>query len=139
MAGLVLDASVAVAACLPDEAGSGAALEVILRAEAEGAVAPAIWPTEVANALLMAMRRRQRGLPEVRRALGHLRALDVAIAPGLPADLWQGPVTLAVRHRLSVYDATYLDLAISLGLPLATLDTALRRAAAEEGVAVLPA
>lgn len=44
---------------------------------------------------------------------------------------------LARTHRLSVYDAAYLELAQREGLPLATLDAALQKAAAGEGVALL--
>jgi predicted nucleic acid-binding protein len=44
---------------------------------------------------------------------------------------------LARAHRLSVYDAAYLELAQREGVPLATLDAGLRTAAAAEGVALL--
>ena len=139
MAGLVLDASIAVAASLPDEVSSDIAHHLILRAEHEGAAVPAIWPTEVANALMVAMRRRRHGLSEVRRALHRLSGLPLEVAASLPAALWQAPLTLAAHHRLTVYDATYLDLALTLGLPLASFDAALRNAAALEGVPLLPA
>lgn len=139
MAGLVLDASIAVAASLPDEAGAVAAHALILRAEDEGAAVPAIWPTEVANGLLMAMRRRRHGLAAVRQALLHLEGLPLEIAAPVPGLLWRGPLLLATRHRLTLYDATYLDLALTRGLPLASFDAALRRAAAEEEVPLLPA
>ena len=139
MAGLVLDASIAVAASLPDEGASDIAHDLILHAEHEGAAVPAVWPTEVANALMVAMRRRRLGLAEVRRALHRLSGLPLEVSAAPPGLLWQGPLTLAAHHRLTVYDATYLDLALTLGLPLASLDAALRRAAAEEGVPLLPA
>ena len=138
MAGLVLDASIAVAAILPDEDETEAAHAIVLQAEREGAAVPAIWPTEVANALTAAMRRRRHGLTEVRRALDRLSGLPLEIAAAVPAILWRAPLTLASRHRLTVYDATYVDLALAKGLPLASFDAALRRAAAEEGVPLLP-
>ncbi len=51
--------------------------------------------------------------------------------------VWQESLILADRHRLTVYDATYLELALRLSLPLATLDDDLRRAAQDEGVTLL--
>lgn len=139
MAGFVLDASIAVAASLPDEGGIEAAHAIIMQAEREGVAVPAIWPTEVANALTMAMRRRRHGLTEVRRALDRLAGLPLEIALAVPAILWRAPLTLASHYKLTVYDATYLDLALARGLPLASFDAALRRAAAEEDIPLLPA
>lgn len=134
----MLDASVAVAAALPDEDGAEQAHTLMLRAEAEGVVVPAIWPTELANALLAAARRQRLPIENVVLALARLVPLRVEVAVVDPAALWQGPVQAAIRHRLSVYDATYLDLALRCGLPLASFDGALRRAAAAEGLSVLP-
>jgi len=51
--------------------------------------------------------------------------------------IWSDTLELADRHRLTVYDATYLELALRLALPLATLDDELREAALREGVAVM--
>ena len=46
-------------------------------------------------------------------------------------------IPLAIFHRLSVYDAVYLELALRLSLPLATLDRALRSAARREGIEII--
>jgi len=48
-------------------------------------------------------------------------------------------LALARERRLTVYDAAYLELAIREGLPLATLDRALEKAAVAEGVALFGA
>jgi len=52
-----------------------------------------------------------------------------------PADRMLNEIfALAREHQLSTYDASYLDLAMRRGLPLATLDKSLRRAAGRCGV-----
>jgi predicted nucleic acid-binding protein len=50
---------------------------------------------------------------------------------------WDATARLAERHRLTLYDAAYLELALRLGLPLATLDRELRATASGEKVKVL--
>ena len=95
---------------------------------------PSHFPAEVANALLRSV-----GLAAVDAAtrLERLSAAGLETADrGWPGIL--GAVDLAERHRLSVYDALYLDLAIDVNAELATLDRALARAARFEGLAVTP-
>lgn len=137
MTACVLDASIALAWLIDDEIDPISDLLMESVAEA-GAIAPAIWPTEVANGLLSASRRGR--LPQQRcdDLLETLAVLDVRVEP-TPLTRLQGSIfTLAVRTGLSVYDASYLELALSLSLPLATLDQKLRRAAEAFNVPVLP-
>ena len=134
----MLDASVALAWCLEDEAQDYAAtiLDELRRAEA---IVPQIWTLEVSNVLVMAERG---GGLEARSADQWIRvllALPIAMDPGSRNAPFQEVRRLARAHRLSVYDATYLELAVRLGLPLATLDPALRDAADREGVPVAAA
>jgi predicted nucleic acid-binding protein len=129
---IVVDASFAIAGLLGDESVQ-AAWE---RWADEGRVllAPAIvWP-EIGNALLV---RHRLPLAEV---MANLQAVELA---GLEtAD--RGPqgvafaLDLAARHRLSVYDATILWLAIDVDGELATQDRPLARAAVAEGVPLAP-
>lgn len=137
MPGLVLDCSVAVAWCFEDEATAELdALLPLLRDE--GAVVPAIWHLEVANVLLMAERRgriSESGMPAHLRLLAELPIVtDTASAERVLRDV----LPLARTHRLTAYDASYLELAARLNLKLATTDRALRAAAQAIGVAVLP-
>jgi predicted nucleic acid-binding protein len=134
MPGLVLDSSIALSWCLPDEVGR----EQIQREVAEsGAIAPAHWPLEVANALLMA-ERRQRINAEFRNvALRGLAALPIALDAETSARAWDETLRLAEAWRLTTYDAAYLELAQRLALPLATLDAELRVAANGLGIGVL--
>ena len=132
----VLDASVAVAWCFEDEASSAAdtILDQLVSSEA---IAPAIWPVEVGNALLVGERRKRISAAEISRSLGLLGALNIRLDDaGLRLDV-DDLVGLARSQKLSLYDAAYLSLAMREGVPLATLDRALGKAAKRVGVRVL--
>jgi predicted nucleic acid-binding protein len=132
---LVVDASVAAAWVLPDE--SDASADAVLdRVAAEGALAPGLLWHELRNILLIAARRSRLPEAEVAPTLGRLRRLPIEVvdtAAGGDAGL----IAIALRHRLTAYDAAYLLLARERALPLATADRALRRAAEAEGVALV--
>jgi predicted nucleic acid-binding protein len=95
---------------------------------------PALWWFEVRNALAVNERRGRLGEADTAAFLRALARLSIGFdrSPDEAALL-----ALARRHRLTVYDAAYLELAQREGLPLATLDAALRDAAAASGVALL--
>lgn len=134
MTGFVIDASLAGAWLLPDEAGDEA-IAVGRRMLREGACAPALFPQEICNLLLMALRRGRITDEAFWRQLTHVENLQVRIHAAGPA---RRNAELALAHGLTAYDAAYLALALAKGLPLATLDRRLRQAARAEGVAVLP-
>ena len=94
---------------------------------------PALWPTETANALLVATRRGRIALDELPELRMQLNALPIDVDPISTARTWGPVLDLAHEHRLTVYDATYLELAMRRQLPLATLDRALHNAARTEG------
>jgi len=70
-------------------------------------------------------------------ALSDLQFLPISIDTETGEKAWKETLTLADRHQLTVYDATYLELALRRSLPLATLDRGLRKAAMVEGVVLL--
>ena len=120
----VIDASIVAAWALQDEESSHAA-EALERLRGEPALAPALLFFEVRNVLLVNERRGR--LTEVQSAQ-FLRALA-----RLPIRIDRSPdeaqlMTLARRHRLTVYDAAYLELALRERLPLVTLDARLEAA-----------
>lgn len=134
----VLDASVVMTWCFPDEA-SQKATEVSERIAAGSSVAvPAFWRHEILNALLVG-ERRKRLTPELTRGfvadLGRL-PIDVD-EPAAAAIVFDTTQALCRRHGLTAYDAAYLELAIRGGHDLATVDDDLRRAAIAENVTVL--
>ncbi len=133
---LVVDASVMLAWCFEDEDSEYAERAVGL-ARNDGAVVPSIWPLEVANGLVIGQRRGRLTDAKVQWLSEILAAFPVTTSDA-PPDRAFGPVLgLARSHGLSVYNASYLDLAMREGLPLATLDARLREVAARVGVAVV--
>lgn len=133
---MVVDSSVALTWCFEDEQtpASLALLEAVVEA---GAIAPTLWPLEVLNALIMAERRKRVDVAQRQRLTGLLRDLPIVLDDETAAQAWSATVQLAERHRLTVYDAAYLELAQRRGLPLASLDNELRAAAAVAGVALV--
>ena len=116
----------------------GRAIRRVFDAIAEdGALVPALWRLEVANSLTMAVRRRRID-PDFRRAaLADLALLDITTDRQTNSYAWTDTLNLADRFQLTVYDATYLELAQRRVLSLATLDRDLRNAAMAIGVEVL--
>ncbi|MDE2667196.1 MAG: type II toxin-antitoxin system VapC family toxin [Acidobacteriota bacterium] len=133
MSGFVLDASVAVAWLFDDESDPRAEI-VLTRLKNEQALVPQHWMLEVRNSLLVGERRARIRADEVDERLTSLRALPLRTdsEPGLDVVF-----ALARTHRLSIYDAIYLELAKRTGLALATLDDRLRQAALNEGLALV--
>ncbi|MDP9369320.1 MAG: type II toxin-antitoxin system VapC family toxin [Chloroflexota bacterium] len=132
----VLDASVTLAWLIEGEATSYSSA-VLDRLRDEGAVVPAVWPLEVANALLMGERRGRVSMAEVTRATELLTDLPITLHPVDVSLAWGPTLALARQQAITVYDAIYLELAVREGLPLATQDARLRAAAERAGVEVL--
>ena len=130
----VADASAAIAWVHPAQATKQT--DAMLDAIADGATleVPALWPLEVANALIALVRRRKITEDERQAAVGWLRGLRVRVDHEMAALAFARLSELAVTHQLSVYDAAYLELAVRRGLSLACKDGPLRAAAARAGV-----
>ena len=133
---MVVDSSVALTWCFEDEQ-TPAALALLEAVVETGAVAPSLWPLEVLNALIMAERRKRVDAAERQRLSGFLRDLPIVLDDETAAQAWSVTIQLAERHRLTVYDAAYLELAQRRDLPLASLDQELRAAAETAGVALV--
>jgi len=134
----VLDCSVALTWCFADER-TPATAALLDRCANFGAAAPSLWPLEALNALLMAEKRKRLDSARRHELIEALRAVPIAIDTETAVQAWAVSNRLAERYGLTVYDAAYLELAQRLGLPLATLDAELRKAAAVLGVPVLGA
>lgn len=129
----VLDCSVTMAWVFPDEAteATDQLRDSLLESRA---FVPSLWPVEVGNVLLVATRRNRIRVDDWREIRASLEALPIEIDPVTTSRAWGDSLELARTHQLSVYDAMYLELAVRLQLPLATLDRALRIAARTVGV-----
>lgn len=127
----------AVAWCFEDE--TTAYSEAVFDRLTGGAEAlvPALWPYEVANGLAVAERRKRISSADVMGFLDRLAKLPISIDStdrGFMAHTFNQVLSMAHQYRLSVYDAAYLELAGRAGLPLASLDDELKRAARAAGV-----
>ena len=138
MTAFVLDASIALAWCFADEA-TPATDALLDRLADEEAAAPALWRLEVANALAVAERRGRLNLAGLTRSVTLLQRLTVSIDGGGSDRAFADLLNLARSERLTVYDAAYLELALRLGVPLASKDKELREASARLGLTILGA
>jgi predicted nucleic acid-binding protein len=133
---LVVDCSATIAWFMPDEKTIEAEA-VRDRVTDEGAVVPALWPIEVGNTFLLAVRHRQISAEQRIRALQRLATLPIRIDDEALTHAWEETLALAERFRLTLYDACYLELAQRRNLPLASLDRELRTAARKLGLTLL--
>ncbi len=99
------------------------------------AVVPGIWGLEVANVLV---RSEAQGLATEARSeafVGMLQRMSIRVDSATSTQALASTIQLARRYKLSAYDAAYLEVALREGLPLATLDDKLLKAAKRAGVA----
>jgi predicted nucleic acid-binding protein len=132
----VLDASIVLAWAFEDErtAATDAVLKLV---EQDGATVPNLWRLELLNGLLSAAKRGRVTAQYCDAFLSQLGAYDITDDPDTGRYAWSGTKRLAIRFGLTPYDASYLELAQREGLPLATLDRALRTAAAALSIDLL--
>lgn len=132
----VPDVSAVCAWCFEDE--RTAASEALLARLPECALCvPALFLWELGNVLLMAERRTRITSADRSRFLALVVQLDLGMDPADPNVVWHDVLSLAAQHRLTSYDAAYLELAMRGGLPLASRDKALLEAARSCGLELL--
>lgn len=135
-AAFVVDCSVAMAWLFHDEATTKT--EALLnRLTTETALVPAWWFIEIANVLTIAERKGRISPAQSDAFIADLSKLGIERDDEAPARAFTHLLALCRSHRLTSYDAIYLDLAIRRSLPLATLDDDLRKTAKKLGVALL--
>lgn len=133
---IVLDCSAAMALALADEVVGGLVrLQEELRDQP--LIVPPLWPYEAANALVKAERRGRVRSDEARAVAAALEQLPVILDDAGCAEALHAVLEVAKVTGLSAYDASYLELADRLGIPLATLDGRLAAAAEDRGIKVL--
>lgn len=133
---LVLDSSITLAWIYSDET-TKAIREIESQVIREGAWVPSLWRLEVANILEMGVRRGRHDAAFRDETLTDLALLPIDTDPETERHAWDATLRLAALHRLTVYDAAYLELARRRDLPLATLDRELRTAAKKEKLSML--
>lgn len=132
----VIDNSVVMSWCFRDQANPYAD-SILERLSAAVAYVPSVWSLEVVNVLLSAERKKYISQADSVRFISLLSQLPIFVEYESPEKAMKDLLGLARAHNLSSYDSSYLDLAMRKGLPLATLDEKLRKAAANTNVSIL--
>jgi predicted nucleic acid-binding protein len=135
---IVLDASLAIEWLL-DQKPPLAPADTYQTLLHEDVLVPAHWPLEIANTLRPELRSRKISIADFQFIMETLDRLTIGVQP--PLDLDEiGPLTdFSVTYQLTAYDAVYVQLAMQNNATLATLDRAMRAAAAKLNIPLLPA
>jgi len=134
----VIDNSVVMTWCFKDEA-SQYADDILDILEHCTAIVPSIWPLEIGNVLLVAERAKRLSEADSIRFIALLSELPIIVDQEPPERMIKEILALAREHKLSTYDASYLDLAMKKGIPIATLDNNLITAARRSDVSIMTA
>jgi len=135
---VVIDASVALAWCFRDQRTEATA-KLLERVQTDAAAVPSLWHLEMANVLALAERRRRITPAESTELIALLETIEIVVDEETPSHALGRVLDLAREERLTAYDAAYLELAMRLGIPLASKDVDLCDAAERLGVTVLRA
>ncbi len=135
-AAFVVDCSVAMAWLFHDEATPKTA-DLLNRLTNETALVPVWWFIEITNVLAMAERKGRITPAQSDAFIADLDKLGIEQDDAAPERAFTHLLALCRMHKLTSYDAMYLDLAVRRNLPLATLDDELRKTAKKLGVSVL--
>lgn len=129
----VLDNSVVTGWYLPSQSTRySEAIGILL--ETDIAIVPRLWQLELANVLKTACTKGRLSIDQARQILDTLGELPIEVDTGIEPNQRQ-LFELAMQHSLTSYDVAYLELAVRLGLPLATQDAQLKQTAWSAGVA----
>lgn len=132
----VLDASVTLSWAFKDEFSTYAAAVEKVIGEDHPALVPALWLYEVSNGILFGEQKKRITQAHAALFLESLLDDDIQIDYSRAHTIFHDTLNLARQYRLTIYDASYLELAMRNNLPLATLDDALRKAAKASGISL---
>jgi len=134
MAAFVIDASATLPWCFADEATEATNAVLAQLRAGDDAIVPAHWPLEVANALLIAVRRKRISPEDAHQFLVDLEFLPIRVDTTTKNLVRAGVFPMAEQYGITAYEAAHLELAMRESTPLMTLDNDLRRAARASGV-----
>lgn len=134
---LVVDASIALTWIFSDERSPNTDA-IFRRVGIEGAQVSAIFHIEVGNVVIQAEKRNRISAAYAAERLGIIEALPITVDWETTKAAWRQTLELSRAEALTLYDASYLELALRLGANLATLDSALAKAALRRGLTVIP-
>jgi predicted nucleic acid-binding protein len=133
----VLDASIVLTWCFPDEEAQKAQKISERIALGDQPAVPAFWRNEVLNALLVGERRKRLTNELIHAFIKDLELLPVEIDTPAAGTVFHSTQDLCRKHALTAYDAAYLELAVRQRIAIATADDALQRAALAEGIEIV--
>jgi predicted nucleic acid-binding protein len=137
MAGFIADASASLPWCFEDEATTWSEALLDRVTGGEPLIVPAHWMPEIANAMYIAERKGRLEFGRAEAFLVRIDLFELRVQTALTSAEDKAALVLGRKHRLTIYDAIYLELAIRMGLELATLDGELIAAAIREDVKLL--
>lgn len=132
----VLDTSVTLTWCFADEATTDT-IALLDQLETKTAIVPSIWSLEVGNILVAAEKRKRIKYADIAEFLALLENLNIQTDNETAQRGFKDIIFLTHSEKLTTYDAAYLELAMRLGLPLATRDAELQSVAKRLGVKVI--
>ena len=137
----VLDASVALLWLAPETnpAGTDYAATALMALKQSQAIVPSLFALEIANVVAKLESKGAVTEADAQRYISVLGSLNISVDPATATHALGDTLNLARRYGLSAYDAAYLELALRAGLPLATLDAGLAKAATTAGLSILGA
>lgn len=130
----VLDCSVAISWCMPDENNDYARAVLLLLFQNNEAIVPSFWWLEIINVLLVAERRNRTTEEQTANALVMLKSLPIIVDANTSSASINATLALGRDRGLAAYDAAYIELAIRERLVLATIDNKQAEAARQYGV-----
>lgn len=132
----ILDASVTLAWCFSDEA-TPETVTLLNRLESEIAFVPTLWSLEVGNILVNAERYKRITYAQISEFITLLGSINIRVDTETATRGFHEIIILAHAEKLTTYDAAYLELAMRLGLPLATKDKQMRQVATRLGLELI--
>ena len=133
----VLDASVALAWCFSDEATPASAELLDQLSTGSIVYVPAIWPLEVGNVLMGALKRHRISYAAITQFLDQVDSLNIQVDTETASKAFHDILALSHSEGLTTYDASYLELAMRKGIAIASKDKELCRVAIRLGVIVI--
>jgi predicted nucleic acid-binding protein len=133
----VIDASLALSWMFEDEQ-TPLCMSILQQVSKAGAVVPGLWRLEVANSLQTAVKRKRIEIDYRDSMIQKLLLLPIEIDSETNDYAWTTTLKLAETHKITVYDASYLELTLRRSLPLATRDDQLAAAASRSGAILIP-
>ena len=135
----VVDSSLALSWCFDDEATEPTQAVLDLFLEGARAVVPPLWVWECNNILTLAERAKRITSAQKLEKISLLRALPIDFDASAQDQCWTVTADIAQAQKMSIYDASYLELALRLNLALGSLDSELRASGKRVGAKILPA